>query len=145
MAEAVVSKAFVGKFYLEIGDGNSPQAYARYCEITDLKGLGVKNDQVEVTTFCSGGRKEYISGLGDGSEMTFGANYSLDEPIQEGLMDDVDDKVNRDFQVVVGDDSPHRLFSGTLAMLSYDIAPSVSKQNVVTFVGKQTGLLVRGA
>lgn len=139
----VPSKAFVGKFYLEIGDNASPEVFTRYCEVSSLKGLGVKNDQIEVTTFCSGGAKEFIAGLSEGQEMTFGANYSLDNATQDLLMDDVDDKVDRHYQIVVGDDSPHKLFSGVMAMLSYDVAPDVQKQNVVTFVGKQTGPLLR--
>ena len=143
MNTAVPTKAFVGKVYVEIGDGASPEGFDRYCEVQDIKNLGVKNSLVDVTTFCSGGRAEYIGGLSDGGELTFGANFAMSDPIQESLMDDVDDKANRNFRIVVGDDSPHKLFSGTLAMLSYDIAPAVAKQNVVTFVGKITGDLAR--
>jgi hypothetical protein len=140
---AVKSKAFIGQFYIEIGDGASPEAYTRYCEVHDIKNLGVKNTLVDVTTFCSGGRMEYIAGLADGGELTFAANYSLSNATQELLMDDVDARDNRAFQVTVGDNSPHKVFSGILAMLSYDIAPNVAKQNIITFIGKITGQLLR--
>jgi hypothetical protein len=137
------SSAFVGKAFLEVGNGESPETFARYCEVADMSGIGQKNDQVDVTTFCSGGFKQYIPGLSDGSELSFGANFSMDEPIQEQLMDDVDDKNNRNIQIVVEGTSPPYIFHITVAMLSYDFTPSVSKQNTIKFTGKATGPITR--
>jgi phage FluMu gp28-like protein len=137
------SSAFVGKVFLEVGNGESPETFSRYCEVADMSGIGTKNDQVDVTTFCSNGFKEYVAGLSDGSEMSFGANFSMDEPIQEQLMDDVDDKNRRNVQIVVEGSSPPYIFHAELAMLSYDFVPSVSKQNTIKFTGKSTGRLAR--
>jgi hypothetical protein len=135
--------SFVGKCFLEVGNGESPETFTRYCQVADMSGIGTKNDQVEVTTFCSGGFKEYIAGLSDGSEMSFGANFSMVDATQDQLMDDVDDKAERNVQIVVEGTSPPRMFAATLAMLSYDFAPSVSKQNTIKFTGKATGPIVR--
>lgn len=140
----VQSEAFVGKAFLSVGNGASPEVFTRYCEVTDIGDMGEKNDQVEVTTFCSDGFKQFIAGLSEGQEQTFTGNYSLDNTTQDDLIDDVANKRNRSFQLSFGDDSPvTKVYSFTLAMLSWAITPSVSKQNVVKFSGKQTGPIVR--
>ena len=140
----MTTKAFVGKVFLFVGDGASPEAFTKYCEIDSMAGIGVKNDTVDATTFCSGGVKEYIPGLGDGLEVTFGANYSLDDPTQDQLMDDVDSKATRNFEIQSGDSSPgEKHFAFALAMLSWEFAPSVSSKNAVKFVGKITGPITR--
>lgn len=140
----MTTKAFVGKVFLYVGNGGSPEEFAKYCEIDDMSGIGVKNDTVDATTFCSGGVKEYIAGLGDGNEVTFQANYSLDDPIQDQLMDDVDSKATRNFEVQAGDSSPgEKLFKFALAMLSWEFDPSVSSKNAVKYTGKITGQIIR--
>lgn len=139
----MTTKAFVGKVFLAVGNGASPEVYTRYCEISDVSGIGVKNDLVEATTFCSEGVKEYIPGLADGNEVTFGANYSMNDSIQEGLMDDVDGKVTRAFELQVDGSSPFKNYKFSLAMLSWDLTPSTNTKNVIKFVGKITGPIVR--
>lgn len=138
--------AFVGKAYVQVGNGGSPETFERYCEIDSISGLGQKNALVDVTTFCSGGVMEYIAGLSDGSEVTFGGNLTLttDEAMQDGLIDDVENKVTRNFEIQFGDASPAELkFTFKMAMLSWEVVPSVSKQNQIKFVGKITGPIGR--
>jgi hypothetical protein len=138
--------AFVGKAFLAVGNGDSPEGFDVYCNIDTISGIGQKNDLVEVTTFCSNGAKQYIPGLSDGSEVSFSANYSLDDATQEALIDDVDNKANRNFVLTMGDDSPaSKVFTFTLAMLSWELDPSVSKQNVIKFTGKMTGPVIRSS
>lgn len=140
----VATEAFVGKAYLAVGDGNSPETFTRYCEVDTISEIGVTNDLVEATTFCSGPDKEYIPGLGDGTEVTFSGNYSLENTVQEELIGKVEGKDRVHFQLQMGDDSPvSRIFAFTLAMLTWGLTPSVSKQNGVKFVGKITGPIVR--
>jgi hypothetical protein len=139
----VASTAFVGKIYLAVGNGASPEVFERYCEIDSMSGIGGKNALVDVTTFCSDGYMQYIPGLSDGTEVTFSGNYSMNDPIQEGLMDDVDNKVTRNVQIQIDGSSPNKTFDMALAMLSWELDPSVSKQNVIKFVGKITGPIIR--
>jgi hypothetical protein len=143
------SYAFVGKAYLAIGNGASPESFTRYCEVDSISGVGQKNALVDVTTFCSGGNMEYIPGLADGSEVTFGANFVLegsgspDFETQQGLIADVENKVTRNVTIEMGDgSSPAEItYHMALAMLSWELAPSVSKQNQIKFVGKITGAI----
>lgn len=134
---------FVGGIFLAIGDGGSPETFERYCEVDTISGVGTSNALIDVTTFCSGGTKEYIPGLSDGKQVTFGANYVMGEPLQEGLIDDVENKVKRNVEIQVDGSSPFRVFKMTLAMLDWELDPQVAKQNVIKFVGKISGKIVR--
>jgi hypothetical protein len=135
--------AFVGNAVLAVGNGESPETFAAFCAVTDISGLGEKNDQVEVTTFCNGGSKHYIPGLSDGEVFTFKANFTVDasteKTIQDDLIAQVKAKANRNFQVQMGADSPLVLFSFNAAMLSWDVTPSIAKQNEISFTAKISG------
>jgi hypothetical protein len=134
---------FIGGIFWAVGDGGSPETFTRYCQVDSMSGIGATNALIDVTTFCSGGVKEYIPGLSDGKQVTLGANYVMDEPLQESLIDDVENKVKRNFEVQIDGDSPFRLFKLTLAMLDWELDPQVAKQNVIKFIGKITGPIVR--
>lgn len=138
----MTSKAFVGKVFLAVGNGASPEVFTRYCEMTSVSGLGQANAQVEVTTFCSGGTKEYVPGLADGNVVTIEGNYDTSNTIQNGLVEDVKAKLNRNFELQVEEDSPSTVFHFALAMLSWDMTPSISAQNKITYTGKISGDIV---
>jgi hypothetical protein len=142
-----VEDAFVGNAVLAIGSEDSPITFTDWCAVTDMGSIGVKNDQVEVTTFCNGGAKHYIPGLSDGVEITIKANYVTtagdDLTNQESLMDSVDAKENRHFRLTIGIDSPFKTFSFQAAMLGYALSPAIAKQNEITFTAKISGPVVR--
>src|ERR1035437_6444508 len=134
---------FVGQIFLAVGNGASPEVFTRYCEIDTMSGIGAANALVDVTTFCSGGHKEYIGGLSDGKQVTFGANYAMNEPVQEALIADVEAKNRRNFEVQIDGESPMHIFKMTLAMLDWELDPQVAKKNVIKFIGKITGPILR--
>jgi hypothetical protein len=137
------TKPFVGQIFLAVGNGASPEVFTRYCEIDTMSGIGHANALIDVTTFCSNGVKQYIPGLSDGKQVTFGANYAMNEPIQEGLIADVEAKANRNIEIQIDGESPMHIFKMTLAMLDWELDPQVAKQNVIKFIGKITGPIVR--
>jgi hypothetical protein len=136
---AVATDAFVGDLSLYVGNGGSPEAFGIYCEVTDLGDIGEKNDQVEVTTLCNGGSKQYIAGLSDGQEFDFTANFAIGDTNQASLIASVKAKENRNFQVKAGADSPQAEFAFNAAMLSWAFAGSTSKQNTIKFTAKISG------
>lgn len=138
----MTTKAFVGDVILAVGNGASPEVFVDYCEVDENTGIGVKNDQIDATNFCSGGSKEFIPGLSEGNEVTIGANYSLDDTVQDDLMDRTDNKEVVNFRVTMGS-TMGKIFSFSLAMLSWELAPSVADKNKITFTGKITGPIVR--
>jgi hypothetical protein len=135
--------AFIGNAILAVGNGESPETFTPYCAVSDISGISEKNDQVDVTTFCNGGSKHYVPGLSDGAVMTFKANFAVaaseSKTVQDDLIQAVKAKINRNFEVQMGVDSPFALFSFTAAMLSWEVTPSITKQNEVTFTAKISG------
>ena len=135
--------AFVGNAFLAVGNGASPETFEVFCAVTEMGGVGEKNDQVDVTTFCNGGSKHYIPGLSDGNEFSFSSNFAAssgtDKTVQDDLIAAVKAKINRNFQIQMGRDSPFVLFSFNAAMLSWEIDPSIDKQNVIKFTAKISG------
>lgn len=141
--------AFVGQVILAVGNGDSPETFTAYCAVTEIGGVGEKNDQVDVTTFCNAGSKHYIPGLSDGNEFNFSANFTAtagaDKTVQDELIASCKAKANKNFQVQAGADSPFVLFSFNAAMLSWEIDPSIDKQNVIKFTAKISGPVAVGA
>lgn len=137
--DAVPTEAFVGDIQLFVGDGNSPEGFDTYCEVTDVGDIGEKNDQVEVTTLCNGGAKMYIAGLSDGQEFDFTANFAVGNAQQASLIASCKAKENRNFSFRLGKDSPQSSLDFNAAMLSWMVAGSTSKANTVKFTAKISG------
>src|ERR1700746_867534 len=93
--------ASVGNIFFERGDGGSPESFTRICEIFSISGLGETNALVETTTFCSGGKREYIPGLADGAEITVEANYDAEATDLADMIADVKAKARRNYRIVV--------------------------------------------
>ena len=136
--------AFVGNFKLRMGDAGSPEQFANLCEVFDVGGVGETSEQVQSTTFCNDGSHVYIPGLADGNEVTFSSNITLDE---DGSLDTdavaliqaIKAKESRNFQAVFDKNSPVVGFQFTLALLSWELVPSVTDKNTINFTGKISG------
>lgn len=138
--------AFVKALFL-VGDGASPETFTPYCDLTALDEIGVKKSQIDVTTICSPGVKEYIGGIADGTDFTFTGNLSTLNVVQESLMDSADAGEVRNFKLEVGDDSPPRTltFGATLLGWSWVIDPGQTKQAQAKFSAKVSGKIVDSA
>lgn len=135
----MVTAAFVGKMYLERGDGGTPESFVRVCEIFSISGIGQVNALVDATTFCSNGTREYIAGLADGTEVSFEANYERASTGLQALITDVKNKTTRNFKLEVDVGSPNQVYAFSLAMLSWTLNPSVDGRNTITYTGKISG------
>lgn len=131
--------AFVGKFFFERGDGGSPEAFERLCQAMNINGLGETNDLVDVTTFCSNGNREYISGLADGQEMTVEANYESGDALITAMINDVKNKTNKNYRVIEDNGSPETVYSFAGTPLSWVLNPSVDDKNTISFTIKISG------
>lgn len=135
---------FVGRVFLEIGDTASPVNYSRVCEVTGISGLGETNELINVTTFCSGGVKEFIGGLAEGSELTFDANFIVDSNARRQMINSVKQKLVDSFRVVVDDDGDGVTdltlwFRG--AAISWNFQPSIEDKNAIQFGYKVSGAI----
>lgn len=139
----MTTNAFVGKVYLERGDGGSPEDYTRVCQIFGIGGVGQTNALVDATTFCSEGSREYIPGLADGSEVTLNANFetaSFAASQTKEMIDDVTAKATRAFQIVLDDGvNPPVYLQFNAACLSWELGPSIDNKNTINFGIKISG------
>lgn len=139
MSEAA-ENSFVGQIFLERSDGASPPVYTRICQAFDIGGIGETNQEVEVTTFCSGGTKEYIGGLADGATPTFQLRYNRANTLIRQLITDVKNKLNVDYRLVVEEnDAAVEYFYFTLTPLSWELGPSIENDNTISFGGRVSG------
>jgi hypothetical protein len=130
----------VGGIFFERGDDASPVAYTRMCHVFSISGLGETNALVETTDFCSGGNREYIGGLADGTELTIEANYdALDSGLSQ-LITDAKNKTIHDYRIQVEDGgSPQTNFTFEAIPLSWTLNPSVDDRNTISFTYKISG------
>jgi hypothetical protein len=118
------------------------------CQAFGISGVGQTNEQVDATTFCSGGIKEYIAGLADGSEVTLELNLETinANPLAQVILDmigDVKNKRIRDFELRFDGNNDGTdtdlVFHFAMTCLSWTVNPSPSAKNSISFTGKITG------
>jgi len=137
----MTTEAFVGSIFLERGNGGAPEVFTRVCQVFSLSGIGVSNDLVEATTFCSAGSKEYIGGLADGQEISVEANYEQGNTALLAMIDDVENRVTRNYRVSIEDDSPSETISFAALAMGWELNPSVDDRNTITYTLKISGAI----
>jgi len=89
---------------VKIGDGATPDAYTTIAELLDISGpnfsLGTKDVTAQTAT---GAWREFVATLLDPGEVTFDINFIPTENTHDvgaGLIKDMTNRTNRNFQVV---------------------------------------------
>lgn len=134
-----MTQANISQFALQLGDAASPEVFATVEEVLSISGFGKNNELIDVTNFDSGLVKEYIAGLADGAEITVEANYYQAATQQQALITAVNAGSTRNFQLLNNVPSPAETFSFAAVCLSWNIEPSPTEQNRVSFTLKITG------
>lgn len=127
----------VGGVYFERHNGTS---YVRVCQVQGISGFGETNEQVDATTFCSNGSREYIGGLADGEEMTLTMVFENDATLA-AMRTDVRNKTNKTGRIVVDAGSPSMIFSFTYTPLGWVMNPSVEDVNRIDYTLKISGTI----
>jgi hypothetical protein len=136
----MITEAFVADIFFERGDDASPTEFTRVCQIFSISGVGETNELINATTFCSGGNREYIAGLADGSEITLEANYEKGPATAlSTLIDDVKNRRTGPYQVVVGDPVVSETFSFNAVAIGWELAPNVEDRNTIMYTLKISG------
>lgn len=136
----MTTSAIVGGFTLKRQHvSGSPLTYVDVPEVISISGIGATNDLVEATHYGSGGSREYIGGLSDGTEVTIECNYVANSAQQEAFIAGVAAKATGNFQVHVTAASPNAAFSFAAAYISWTVNPSVDDRDTITFVIKISG------
>ena len=117
--------------------GSTPVAIE---EVTGVSGLGAVAELVEATHFGSGGSREYISGLLDGTEFTVECNQVLTaSSVQETVRGD--SGTTDDIQIEITDGTNTLTLDFSVVNLGYEYQPSVDDVNKVVFTFKISGAI----
>src|SRR5687767_6528523 len=86
------------------GDGAGPEVFTVIAEIISFSGPTESAKQIDVTSMDSTAR-EYIAGLRDSGEISFDCNLVTSSATQQGLREDMDDRVQRNFRLILMDNT----------------------------------------
>lgn len=140
----MTTKATVGQYKIRLGTEASPPQFNDIEEVRDIGGVGITNALVDVTSFDSGGSKEYVGGLADGVEVTIKCNRVPDESPpteQQNMIEAVKAKETRIFELADTSVSPERSVQFLAVCKDVKLSPSVTDANSVEFVIKISGVL----
>lgn len=134
--------SFTDGLELRRGDGADPEVFTRVGGVKSLSGLGEANPTIDVTDWDSTA-KEYIAGLADGQEVTIELNRELENTQQSGLIEDIQNKVNRNFELDLDNGTSTETYSFQLAMTSWSISPNKEDAHILSVSGKLSGSIGR--
>lgn len=136
-----MTAGFTGGMTFKKSNGASPEVYSTVPEVKSLSGLGKTNPLIDVTSFDSTAR-EYIAGLADGQEITVECVRVHSSPsVQDAFIADVDNKVTRNFQILLTDGTTQFTYSFAGVCLSWAITPSFDDAAMISYTLKISGAI----
>lgn len=139
-----MTSATISNWQMEVGTAASPQVLTAIEEVFSVSGIGKTNNLVDVTNFDSPtGTMEYIAGLADGSEFSVEANYIPGATHQPVVMTAVDNGDTRLARLRYTGTSPEKTFSFSAVCIGYEVGPSNTDKNTITFTFKISGEITR--
>lgn len=123
---------------LQIGDGNSPEAFVDFCAVNAVDGLGETKPQVDVTTMCDSARA-FRAGLAEGNAFTIGANLIQGEQLTRQLYQSykAGDVIN--WRLPFKDVSPEEYFAFSTTLLGWTLNAPIGDKSTIVFNVKVTG------
>ena len=137
-----MTAATIGNWSFKLDDDAGTPVLTLIEEVTDLSGLGMTNELVDVTNWDSGNSREFLGGLKDGKEFTLGCNFVPAAAGQIIAMVAAEAGASRGFEVAQTV-SPNKKWTGTVVCLGYELVPSQEEGNSLSFTFKISGTLVR--
>ncbi len=110
---------------LQLGDGATPEVFTAIAEITELTPPQMSRDDIDVTSHqSSDGYREFISGLRDGGEVSFKANWLPTNSTHDGttgILETFNDDVNHNWKIILPNTLITIAFSGFLTAFEPDL------------------------
>ena len=110
-------------------------------EVNSVSGIGKTNETIDVTNFDSSGSKEYIAGLADGTEISVDCNLIAGDVQQLSVIGEVDSGTNFDIEFTITDGTTPKVYSFTVAPVSWTINPAVGDKHTLSFTLKISGAI----
>ena len=137
---------FTGGITVKRGDGGTPtEVFTLINGLITSPNIGKTNPLVDVTDFDSAA-KEYIGGLADGNELSLSFHYDADSASNTelvGLQSDVDNKTNRNLQVVVTDGTNTDTYEFGVTPLSWALNGGPEDVATIDFTLKISGAITK--
>ena len=125
---------------LKVGDGASPETFAKIASLQDLEEPDVVLETVEVTDHDSAGNaREYIAGLIEGGEVAATFNYDPSDTQQTQLKNDRAAGTKRNYQILVPS-SPNVTVAFAAFVTRFKPISPLEEANTVEVTLKVTGL-----
>ncbi len=119
---------------LRRGDGASPEVFTKIGRLYDLGGVGKEAPPIDVTAFDDSVRR-YINGMPTMTPITLGLRYDPADTSQDGLVSDMTNRVERNFNLVFNS-SPSETLAFTAIITSFSRSASMDDA-VMAQVGLQ--------
>ena len=134
---------FSGGVQLKRGDGATPtEVFTLVPGVLVQPVLGSTNPLVDVSDYDSVQNKEFIGAyLSDGNEVDVEFNYDITDTQQQGVVSDVKNKTNRNYELVMTDGTDTITSSFTLTPLSWNRTPSFTEQHKLSARFKISGAI----
>jgi hypothetical protein len=129
-------------FTLQIGDGNSPEAFVDACSVNDVQGLGEAKPLVDVTTYCDDART-FIGGLREGNEVTLQMNLIKAAADKSDLFSHWDAGTNVNFRFASKDSPAVMYLQWGGALINWALQPPVGDKVQLSFTVKISGGVTR--
>lgn len=137
------TKAFTGGLTLKRGDGAASEVFTLVPEMTVAPTLGADKGTIEVSNYDSVDNKEYIAEwLGDGKDVDLEWNLIIGDVQQLGIISDVTDGVNRNYEMTVTDGIKTITSSFTLTPKGWNRTPSMTEAHKLSATFKISGAIV---
>lgn len=110
---------------LKLGNGAATEVFSEIAEITELKPPAMSKDAIDVTSHdSSDGYREFISGMRDGGEVTFKANWLPNNATHDettGLLESFNDNDLHNWEIDLPGSILTIAFSGFLTAFEPDL------------------------
>jgi len=122
---------------IKIGDGGSPETFSEITGAHNFSGLGMEMEPIETTDF-SNSIRSYIGGLKKGGTLSFDIFYDPDDTVHQQVINDFNNRVERNFQIVFTDAVP-TTFEFSALITKYDIGAGLNEAVVMSVDLQLTG------
>ena len=127
--------SFSGGLSLKVGDGGDPEIFTQVPNIFNMSPVGSTKPLQKITGWDSKS-EQYENGFPDGNDFSVEMIRELDNPVQDGLVNDVDNDVTRNFKLSMDNGTRVETFDLSVVLNSWNINPSNDDRHTLIITGK---------
>ena len=134
--------AFTGGITLKRGDGGGTEIFTVVPELLIAPVLGGTKNTIEVTNYDSTDKEYIAEQFAEGKEVDLSCNLILGDAEQQGVIDDINNGDNRNYEMIITDGTNILTSSFTLTPLEWGRETSLTEQHKLSARFKISGAVV---